>query len=81
MEDKRQKWKDLKPVLTSRALTAKVAMFSTQVSNEALKAVQVRSYETDLQSEIFPSRARRVAEKAYISTFYISKHITVQMRL
>lgn len=44
---------------------AKGAMFSIQASNEALKAVQMRSYETELQSETLPKRALRLAEKAY----------------
>ena len=44
---------------------AKGAMFSTQASNEALKAVQIQSYETELQSETLPRSTLRLAEKAY----------------
>jgi len=42
---------------------AKGAMISIQASNEALKGVQIQSYETELQSEMFPRKALRLAEK------------------
>lgn len=44
---------------------AKGATFSVQASNEALKAVQIRSYEPELQSATFPRRALRLTEKVY----------------